>query len=212
MIDGLRNHSQIKLIHNRWSPTVAGSLAVKVMRAHVKELYGEELSEEIILLSEVASNTHICWQAEIIGKKVGGEFFLKSLDILYNTTFSGHQVIKSFGPKIPSPKEISIVEDHPEFGDGQFVLLHRKNAKSKTALWFYQNGYVYPMNLTYREYLGKLCETRGIAWWQLFFCDFKDDIDNLELHKMRMKSIFEAMTILFPNTDYTYYREVLAKL
>lgn len=211
-IEELRRHPRVKLLHNWWNPITLNEPAVKLMVHHVQDRFHETLPQELIELSEVANNTHICWQAQADGRACGGEFFLKGLAELYNAPFVGLRVTDSIGaPLQPSP-EISIFDEHPEFGDGHLALLRRQEVKHRNSLWFYQNGYAYSLHLTYREYLTRLCETRGIAWWQLFFCEFSQDKDNAELHGHRLNQALKALQSLFPATDFSYYQAVLDRM
>jgi hypothetical protein len=100
------------------------------------------------------------------------------------------------------------------------VGLELRDGKEHLWLWN-DDGEKYPLTLSIQQYFERLLETKGFIGWQYFFvdldaCDFGDPyfsenfaaVPNDGMH--RMEEFLEVMPRLFPDADYSFYRERLA--
>jgi hypothetical protein len=100
------------------------------------------------------------------------------------------------------------------------VGLELRDGKEHLWLWN-DDGEKYPLTLSIPQYFERLLETKGFIGWQYFFvdldaCDFGDPYFSENFAAVpndgmyRMEEFLEVMPRLFPEQDFSFYRERLA--
>lgn len=116
----------------------------------------------------------------------------------------------------PVLAESRVFDDQDLNGNGRMSLL-RFTDEDTVEVWFYRQGELFRLNLSYSEYMARLCETRGFYDWQLFFADPKDlrvstVLDGIDGAVTVLAGIVEALPVVFPGTDVVEYRAICQNL
>lgn len=161
---------KIEIVHFKWKPATPvekNEAGIAFFKKIVKNTFKETIPDAFIYGSEVCNNTHICWRGEMNGTTFWGETYLPSVPELYATASKGEIQIETYHgfEKKPDLKKLSPIDYHREIGDLHGTYYDRTNGD----LLFQYKWDMYKLNLTYDEYLDKLCEMRGIALWPFFF-------------------------------------------
>ena len=101
-------------------------------------------------------------------------------------------------------------DDQDYSGNGRMSLL-RFTDDGSCEVWFYRQGELFRLSLSYREYLERLCETRGLYDWQLFFADPADLQSSSMLDgsaEATLADLLVALLAVFPETDMAAYRSI----
>ncbi|MEL6867756.1 MAG: hypothetical protein AAFP19_25245 [Bacteroidota bacterium] len=170
----------------------------------------------------IQKETELAWEYKDESKEtaedLAGEFYLEEfMTVLFKEApkIQPYHLPEAFKEVIPQSK---IIDDQKTNGNGRLCLLRIiDEAKGDYELWYYRQGELFQLHLNYPEYLSKLCETKGIYDWQLFFCklehlkmskaiSFPDDL--LEI----TSEIAENLPRIFPGTDNKSYLDFCKQL
>lgn len=181
LVKEIKDNSKIETVHFKWKPGMPvekNAAGIAFLKKIIQSTFNETMPEDFIYGSEVCNNTHLCWRGEFNGETFWGETFLPSVTDLYAELPGGLQIEKFHGFETnPNLKKISRIDYHREIGDIHGTYYDRTNSN----MLFQYKWDMYKLNLSYAEYLDKLCEMRGIALWPFFFTTTTPDYPNQEL-------------------------------
>lgn len=175
----------------------------------IREFVPYPLTDDFGAALPIQEGCELAWSCGAGEQTIGGELRLDEF----------LSVIHSPAPALDRPEwsdamrqvlsESRVFDDQDYSGNGRMSLLRFRD-DGACEVWFYRQGELFRLALSYREYLERLCETRGLYDWQLFFADPADLRGSAVLDggAAVLAGLVEELAAVFPETDIAAYRAI----
>ena len=204
--------TQLRLtLHRHADHVVQMSAAEQVQHLEtIREFVPYPLTDDFSAALPIQEGCELAWSCAVGDAAISGELRLDEF----------LSVIHSPAPSLDRPEwsdaarqvlsESRVFDDQDYSGNGRMSLL-RFTDDGSCEVWFYRQGELFRLSLSYREYLERLCETRGLYDWQLFFADPADLQSSSMLDgsaEATLADLLVALLAVFPETDMAAYRSI----
>jgi hypothetical protein len=208
IIEGIKRAPNIKVLKLDADTEEIDQATMEMVFSKIEERAGIKLDVSFNDYLFMADELSLCWDYELDDDEDnGGEFRLINLlnvfalkpQMLWTEDMAEkeQQLLRKHYP----------FDDHPVTGDGAMGTFKIEPGANDPEVWFFKMpDERYRMDLTYREYLDCLLETRGYFEWQYLFCDVDIKRHPTDLAG-RLEKMLQDLPKLYPETDFTKYDE-----